>query len=293
MKHAVTFLCLICVLILSSCTASNEIKTVPKDFPANVENIVITKKPETIVCFSADYADILCELGFSGMIKAVSDDCTDKRLSAVKSGTAISPDINKLSKYPNSLFISDSPLSSSVLQRLSDLNMTVLTINPPTTFDQLKNVYVSLATAAAGRIEGPKTGERAYQKIQDGISEIKSKITHGRFSYVFATSLDSNEFATPDTYENTVLSVFADNAVTSGADYKTPLNIKKLNPGILFLYYPYEAENAREVKSLKKLKALQEGQVVTLKPRWFEHKSAKLINDVKKIAQTLYPDIDF
>ncbi len=286
----------ICICILfSGCEVKNETPFEQTEFPSAAGEIVIKTQPERVVCLSESYTEIIYELGYGDTLVAVGESCSYpkqvKKLDKVQTGIDFSTD--EIISYSPNLLITQTSLSSNDLDVLYDKGIQVLTLEQTQTISGLSDIYTNLACALAGSITGPELGAQKYSELESKLEQIIAKIPDSEKTFLYSLDLEKS-FATPDTFESEVLSLFFKNYITKGSNYETTFNDDdKIKPSVVFIHEPYETENAQDADVLKDIPAVKKGRVYILKSEYFAVKSARLADNIKKIAKIIYPKIDF
>ena len=169
---------LICVLLIaligiSSLLCLSGCKKKDDNFPVTIGHTEISERPKNVAVLSDNLADMILYMDeFQSQLCAVSDACTQKELTDFlpSVGSETNPSIDELEKAGAEYVITDTPLSSTIKEKLSDKGMTVLNFKVPETAEQIATVYKSLGTFLGGKPDGKETGETSYNRLMDTLT---------------------------------------------------------------------------------------------------------------------------
>lgn len=280
-------------VLFSGCEAANELAYPDAPYPAQVENLVITKAPTSVVSLSPNLTDILQELGYGSTLIGRSDECDQPaEVAALPSvGSAAEPDVEKIAELGPNLLLSQNSFSKQDLETLSSAGVQVLCIPAATSFEGLEKIYEDLATVFAGKVDGAKKGQTIYSQVEREINLIVSKLPEKQ-SFFYAVDLTGTA-ATPDTFDSAVLSLFGDNTA-SGTGYTADLAAaKEKNPQRFFVAKPYVQNHLASSEAYKDFAAVKENRVFSIDPALLQAQSMRTVESVRQIASLLYPDVNF
>ena len=155
--------CLIaaCAAVFSGCSGSKD-----DNFPVTVGVAEITAEPQRVVVLNDAFADIILYIGYDIKLAGRSYECDQQMLNILPSvGTGTEPAIDTLLNLNPDLVIADESLSTKSRNKLDEGGVTVVTLTPANTQEEIRQLYIDLGTALGGKTDGSKKGEDAYNKL--------------------------------------------------------------------------------------------------------------------------------
>ncbi len=280
--------------LLSGCQAANELENPEAPFPAQVQNVVISQAPASVISLSPSLTDVLRELGYEGnLIGRVDEYDQPAEIGALPSvGSSAEPDIQKIVELSPDLLLSQNSFSKKDLETLTAANVQVLCIPAATNFEELKAIYTDLSTVFVGKVDGAAKGEAVYATVQQALDQITAKLPAEKKSFLYALDADGL-VATPDTFESAALSLLGVNVAT-GEDYAADLAAAaQSNLDVFLVAEPYVQEHVAQSESFKDFEAVKNGQVISIDPELLQVQSLGIADGLRKIAALLYPDAGF
>lgn len=137
------------------------------NWPAKIGTIVLEEKPEVIISLSPALTELAYEL--EQPLSGVSTFCDypEKVSELDRFGTADQPDVEALEKANANLLLSSVPLTSSVQEALEKAEIPVLVLPRVDSIEAMEDIYIDLATAFYGVIDGPDKGEAVYSPLKE------------------------------------------------------------------------------------------------------------------------------
>ena len=124
------FLLILCA-VLSGCTyqeQSSEQKASP--FPVVITHITLYGEPESVVSLADPITEALQSLGFSDKLAGINTDCELEGLDELPAaGTAEQPDITAILEIGPDLLITNIPLPTGNMEKLSESGVKVLVLS--------------------------------------------------------------------------------------------------------------------------------------------------------------------
>ena len=164
------------ILPLSGCGEGDE-KDAQGTYPVSVAGVTIEKRPEIITCLSANYAQIIVDMGYASLLDGRPGDCELPQLqAAAPCGTAKTPSVDAIVNLGTELLIVDTTTSIETLQLLADTGITILQLIEPNTRTGFLNLYRCIGTAMNGNGAGYDAGEAAAQSILTQLDSIERAV---------------------------------------------------------------------------------------------------------------------
>ena len=138
------------------------------NFPVIIGHTEIKERPKNVAVLSDNLADIILYMDeFESQICAISDSCTQPELTKYLEsvGSETNPSVDALVRSGAKYVITDTPLSDTIQNKLSDKGMTVLNFMIPQDEEQLATIYRSLGKFLGGEPDGKQTADTAYTRL--------------------------------------------------------------------------------------------------------------------------------
>lgn len=165
-----------CAVLLIGCDKTGS----SAGYPVTINDTTIKKEPKKIVVLNDELADIISYIGYDIKMVGRSAECDQEFLHVVPTmGVAASPDVKAITDAGTDLVVADNTLSANIRQTLEQAGVTVLSITPPTTLEELHTVYVNLGTALGGSENGALKGENGFNdlhKMLDTLNTASSNV---------------------------------------------------------------------------------------------------------------------
>lgn len=146
-------------------------------YPVSVAGVILEEKPETVVCLSANYSEIIVDIGYVDLLDGRPGDTELAQLQAIPPcGTSGNPAVDNIINMGTDLLIVDTRTPLDILQQFSDAGITVLQLIEPTTRTGFLNLYRCIGTAMNGNGVGYDAGEAAAQSIITQLDSIERSI---------------------------------------------------------------------------------------------------------------------
>ena len=287
---------LLCLAALASalagCGRSSDISSGAgeKDFPVTLEGVTISKEPSGAAVLSPNIASVLLSMGYEISLKARSADCTQSDLSVLPVVTA--DDAQKIKDLGADLVFADS-LSDSQKAAMNQAGLTVLTLEPAASREDLERLY-SYAGAA---LKGAKTGYQKGIAIADGVFQTIDDITRvipESDTPVTAVYLSdaSGGAATGDTLAGKLVEAAGlTNSASGGQGGKFPADQLLLaDPKYIFCAKGVKAK-LESSPDYGKLTAVKEKRVYEMEPGLMALQGDELVRAVSFMAGTVYPEL--
>ena len=196
------------------------------NWPAEVRDIILTEKPETIISLSPALTEIVYELG--GNLSGISDFCDfpQEVTSLERYGSSSIPDLEALKKNPPDLLLSSVPLSKADQELLESLEVAVAVFPRAEDLDGIEKIYVDLGILLEGIETGKENGETVFTALRERYEALCDKAAEGHgISGIWLRDVPL-VMATGDTFEGELL----ENALGIENDAAAEEHCKLINP---------------------------------------------------------------
>ncbi len=298
MKRPLSLLLALCIMLscaalLGGCNKDGS----SAGYPVTIGDTTIKKEPKNIVVLNDELADIISYIGYDIKMVGRSNECDQSFLSVVPAvGAGASPDVNQITAAETDLVISDNTLSANVRQSLESAGITVLSMNVPTTLEELHTVYVNLGTALGGSEKGAVKGEDSYNglhKMLDQLNTATSSIVQTA-AYLYLDGSGQLCTFVKDTLE---YNIFGFNGCTNVFMNQTqPLvnanELKISSPNYIFYDTPAVLEYLKTVPEYKNVSALVKNHTLQIPIKQFQRHGStaeqtvfEMLNYIEKITK--------
>ena len=173
-----SFSLILCVLMLVTMMFTlGGCKNSDGEFPVTVGHTTLTSKPLKVAVLSDNLADIIYYMGYSTQICILSDACTQEELTKYISsaGDEVDPDTDAIINSGAEFVLTDTTMSLSAQNKLSQKGIRVINMMAPETTDQLKTIYVTLGKIFGGNTEGATAGLDAFNRLSDTLTQAEGE----------------------------------------------------------------------------------------------------------------------
>lgn len=293
MKRWLSFILALGILCgLTACEIANDAEKEPTPYPVEVANITAEKSPERVACLSPALTELVFAAGYGDRLVARTEDAASpeeaKELPAV--GKTGHIDTAALVALEPDTVLTHASLSKKEMDALEAARIQVVVLPMAKSLEELEALYANIGLLFRGGIDGKTFGKKLYQKIADGLAEIRAKLPEQpRFLYIINPN---GTAATGDTFEGSVLSaVFGENAAAEHTGYAADMKeMAAKNPEVIFVAEPYGLPHLEQNSSLKALDAVKNKRVASIEPDLFARQGTSLVEAVDSLAAALYPE---
>lgn len=262
-------------------TENTTVSEEPSPYPFTLNDSVISKKPEKVVCLSPALAEIIYEIGYGDKIIGRGSYCDYPAsiLSADDVGSSANPNIDKISDLMPDLVITSSPIASKDIFTMEQAGITTVNIPAPTTIKGFESIYTSLGLIFEGMFTGNEKGEEAFSTFSELLSDEQS-VNVGKFAYI----TENLSVAGGDTFESNVLSLFGINVAENSSAYTYDLEmLVNDQPDIIFVNDKYTEEDILSDETLSQLDAANNGKIIYINNIFFERPSSRISELINKL----------
>ncbi|MBQ4569908.1 MAG: peptidoglycan-binding protein [Ruminococcus sp.] len=271
----------------------------PKDdnYPVTVGQTKITDKPEKVAVLSDNLADIIYYMGYSTQICAISDACTQEELTKyIESvGSETAPDIDGLVRCGAKYVLTDTPLSETVMGKLSDHGIKVLCFMTPTTAEQLATLYSTIGSIFAGKPDGQNTAKDAYTRlistIEQAEKEVEGSTVVKLVCYLYLDEDNNLCSFNSTTCEGMILDyVSATNVATNFLEEKVDENILRLsNPDYVFYDNEETLNYLKDNQTLASMNAIKNNNTYILPRTALQRLGGSMIATQSFMISKMFP----
>lgn len=144
-------------------------------FPVSVGGAQIDEEPQRVVVLNDAFADVILYMGYDSKLVGRSVECDQLTVNILPSvGTGSDPALDTLQSLEPDLVITDTSLGAKARNMLDENGVNIVTLEPATTQEEIKQLYIDLGTALGGKTDGKEKGEESYKKLFDLLDEYRT-----------------------------------------------------------------------------------------------------------------------
>lgn len=290
MKKLFTVMLLVSMIFcFSACSDSSK-----DEYPVKIASYTFNEKPGSVVCLSDSVADILIACGYAESINARSDECTQDEISLLPSvGTKSKPNTQKIIEFSPDVVFADKSLDDTVAQKLQSENITVLTMVPARTTEELTLLYENVCSVVNGNITGRENGKNKANAISLTMDDLQRLVPEKNIVVTACYLYDNQGTAASDntfcgklfSYANTV------NVCSHELSGNNMLNALKLsNPQYIFCDTGVKDQIIAD-DFFKNFTAVKNNHIYEIDASVFERQGNSMTQVLSYIIETVYPEL--
>lgn len=279
-----TVLSVIFAMLLTSGCSSNS------DYPVTLASYTFTSQPQSVICLNDSVADIILACGYGDKITARSDECTQEALASTHSvGSAAKPDVNEIKKLDPDVVFADKTLGEDVRLQLKNANITVITLVPACSTEELSVLYGNIGAILGGNNTGRSVGKDKAEKLSLTLSDLQRIVPESTVAITACYLYDANGTAeTSDTlggklfdYANII------NVCTTDESSGDIEALKLSNPQYIFCDTGVKAQ-IESSDQFKDFKAVKDGNIFELPAKYLSRQGNSMTEALSFIIETVY-----
>ncbi|MGN0537917.1 MAG: ABC transporter substrate-binding protein [Acutalibacteraceae bacterium] len=281
---ALTITALVSAMLFTSGCSSNS------EYPVTLASYTFTSQPKSVVCLNDSVADIILACGYGEKITARSDECTQETLSSTRSvGSAAKPDVNEIKKLNPDVVFADKTLGEDVRLQLKNANITVVTLVPASSTEELSVLYGNIAAILDGNNTGRSVGKDKAEKLSLTLSDLQRIVPENNVAVTACYLYDVNGTAETSATFGGKLFDYANilNVCTTEESSKDIEALKLSNPQYIFCDTGVKAQIESNYQ-FKDLKAVKDGNVFELPAKYLSRQGNSLTEALSFIIETVY-----
>ena len=264
------------------------------EYPVKIASYTFNEKPDSVVCLSDSVADIIIACGYAESINARSDECTQEEISSLPSvGTKSKPNTQKIIELSPDVVFADKSLDDSVVQKLQSENITVLTMVPARTTEELSLLYENICSVINGNITGRENGKNKASAISLTMDDLQRLVPEQNVVVTACYLYDTKGTAASDStlcgklfsYANTVNVCSSE---LSGDDMLKTLKLS--NPQYIFCNTGVKDQIIAN-NFFKNFTAVKNNRIYEIDSSVFERQGNSMTQVLSYIIETIYPEL--
>lgn len=255
----------------------------PSPYPVTINDSVIEKSPERVVCLSPYLTEIIYEMGYGETLVGRGSYCDypESVLTVTDVGKPTKPDLSVIIELKPDILLTASSIPTKDIYRLEEAGITTVCIANPDSVEKLNKVYCAVGLLYEGLFDGEAAGNKAFLGISTSLDDVKK--ADERFVYI----TEGLCVAGGDTLESSVLSYFGTNAAEEGTGYSFNMEfLSDLQPEHIYANNIYSLEDFLANEVLSGLTAVQNGNVTFIDNTYFERPSGRIIELIETLKSS-------
>ena len=289
MKRIFSVILVISLLFcFAACSQNTE-----NEYPVKIASYTFEEKPDCVVCLSDSVADIIIACGYMDMIKGRSDECTQAELSSVASvGTKSKPNTQKILELEPDVVFADKTIQSSVVEKLKEKNITILTMMPAQSINELTLLYSNICAVLNGDITGRQNGESKANSISLTMDDLQRIVPETEVvvtaCYLYDTDGTS---ATTDTFCGKLFSYANCVNVCSAENSANMLEVIELSDPQYIFCDKGVKQKIESDEAFKDFTAVKNGNIYEIDHLLFERQGNSITQVLSYMIETIYPEV--
>lgn len=292
-KSTALIMSVIMLLLLAVGCNNNSENGNGNEYPVTVGSVTFKNSPNGVVVLCDSTADIILASSLESKLVARSDECTQEELSVLPSvGSKSSPDVDKIVNTGAELVFADKSISKEIVQQLENKGVTVLTMEPAATTDELEKLYVTICSVLAGETTGGQRGKNAVNNIISTFDDLLSTLqsdSETKFTVCYIIDEDFNAI-TADSFGNQLIKYTDSRNVAESTETSFIENIKLANPQYIFCANELKDKIVAD-KRFASTSAVKDGKVYEMDYTYMTRQGSTMIDAVLYMAKIMYPHL--
>jgi len=271
----------------------------PKRYPMVIEDtlgeeIVLEEKPQRVVSVAPSITESFFALGLEAFLVGRTDYCDypEKAQEVTSVGTLREPNLEKIIELEADLVIASTHFEEDVHEKLQELGITVMVLNPNDSFEGVYEVLKKIGMA----MEAEDAAEELVLSMKNHVQEVKEKVQHletPSVYYVVGFGEYGDFTAGGDTFIHEMIEEAGGFNVAQdveGWSYSLEKLIEK-DPEVLIVskYYDTKAQII-EAQGYKDLSAVKNQRVIEIDNNLIDRQGPRLAEGFEALARAIHQE---
>ena len=264
------------------------------EYPVVLGNYTFEKRPASIVCLSDSIADILISCGYSGMIKARSDECTQREIADVVSvGSKSTPSADRIYEAHPDVVFADRTIDDEIYNTIRDSGTKIVIMVPAESSEDLIRLYGNICAVAEGNIKGRENGTEKVNSLLMTMSDLQRLIPEKDIVTTACYIYDANGTAATDSSPEGRIFSYTNAVNVCGTAHGLSDMIQRIrlsNPDYIFC----DTGLASEIEKsgiFGGLKAVKNKKVYEIDRLLLQRQGNSMIEALAYIIEMMYPEL--
>lgn len=258
--------------------------------------VTIDKKPERIISLAPNITEIISELNGMNRLVGRTDYCDyPENVKSIESvGNLTEPNIEKIAALKPDVVIASTHFKKEVLEKLEQLNIKVVVLYGPESFDGVYDVIKKVGDV----IGEPELAERVIvemkKKVDDVVNKVKEAKEKPKVYYVISYGKFGDYTAGEGTFIDNMIEMAGGINIASdvkGWQYSLE-RIVKNDPDIIICSKYFETKNGiMNTPGYKDLRAVKEGKLIEIDNNLLDRQGPRLAQGLEELAKIIHPEL--
>ena len=292
-----------CVFSFAGCTKNNvndkKEATVGVTYPLKIKDsynreVTIDKEPTRIVSIAPNITETIFALGKGDKLVGRTDYCDyPKEVSNITSiGSLTEPNIEKIVELKPDVVIASTHFKKDVLTKLEKMNIKVVVLYGPETFDGVYDTISKVAEVINAKSQADKLVLDMKNKVSSINDKVKDK-NKPKVYYVVSYGKMGDFTSGGDTFIGNMIEMAGGNNVASdvkGWKYSVEKLVEK-NPDIIICSKYFDAKKGiQQTPGYKDLKAVKDGKLIEIDNNLLDRQGPRVVDGLEALAKIIHPE---
>ena len=292
-----------CVFSFAGCTKNNvndkKEATVGVTYPLKIKDsynreVTIDKEPTRIVSIAPNITETIFALGKGDKLVGRTDYCDyPKEVSNITSiGSLTEPNIEKIVELKPDIVIASTHFKKDVLTKLEKMNIKVVVLYGPETFDGVYDTISKVAEVINAKSQADKLVLDMKNKVSSINDKVKDK-NKPKVYYVVSYGKMGDFTSGGDTFIGNMIEMAGGNNVASdvkGWKYSVEKLVEK-NPDIIICSKYFDAKKGiQQTPGYKDLKAVKDGKLIEIDNNLLDRQGPRVVDGLEALAKIIHPE---
>lgn len=292
-----------CVFSFAGCTKNNvndkKEANVSITYPLKIKDsynreVIIDKEPTRIVSIAPNITETIFALGKGDKLVGRTDYCDyPKEVSNIASiGSLTEPNIEKIVELKPDVVIASTHFKKDVLTKLEKMNIKVVVLYGPETFDGVYDTISKVAEVINAKSQADKLVSDMKNKVSSINDKVKDK-NKPKVYYVVSYGKMGDFTSGGDTFIGNMIEMAGGNNVASdvkGWKYSVEKLVEK-NPDIIICSKYFDAKKGiQQTPGYKDLKAVKDGKLIEIDNNLLDRQGPRVVDGLETLAKIIHPE---
>ena len=292
-----------CVFSFAGCTKNNvndkKEATVGVTYPLKIKDsynreVTIDKEPTRIVSIAPNITETIFALGKGDKLVGRTEYCDyPKEVSNITSiGSLTEPNIEKIVELKPDVVIASTHFKKDVLTKLEKMNIKVVVLYGPETFDGVYDTISKVAEVINAKSQADKLVLDMKNKVSSINDKVKDK-NKPKVYYVVSYGKMGDFTSGGDTFIGNMIEMAGGNNVASdvkGWKYSVEKLVEK-NPDIIICSKYFDAKKGiQQTPGYKDLKAVKDGKLIEIDNNLLDRQGPRVVDGLETLAKIIHPE---
>ncbi|KGN02812.1 ABC transporter substrate-binding protein [Clostridium novyi A str. 4570] len=292
-----------CVFSFAGCTKNNvndkKEATVGVTYPLKIKDsynreVTIDKEPTRIVSIAPNITETIFALGKGDKLVGRTEYCDyPKEVSNITSiGSLTEPNIEKIVELKPDVVIASTHFKKDVLTKLEKMNIKVVVLYGPETFDGVYDTISKVAEVINAKSQADKLVLDMKNKVSSINDKVKDK-NKPKVYYVVSYGKMGDFTSGGDTFIGNMIEMAGGNNVASdvkGWKYSVEKLVEK-NPDIIICSKYFDAKKGiQQTPGYKDLKAVKDGKLIEIDNNLLDRQGPRVVDGLEALAKIIHPE---